>query len=149
MFTSGHEAFWARARKALGDSAGTRALIEVLLAHRHLEHADLLAGITAALSVGSVSPDVVAVEASKTAQRRGVQPLPVEATHHVGSRSSASPPRGWSSCPTMTGRCARSTSMTTCSKGQLRSPSTNAKPGTRRGVTKKECRWLSVQPIAV
>jgi transposase len=80
VFTSEHEAFWAAARKALGDSAGTRALIEVLLAHRHLEHADVLAGIAAALSVGSVSADVVAVEARKTAQRRGVQPPPVEAT---------------------------------------------------------------------
>src|SRR5215207_5669119 len=48
-------------RKALGDSAGTRVLVEVLLLHRHLEHADLLAGITAALSVGSVNADVVAV----------------------------------------------------------------------------------------
>jgi hypothetical protein len=79
-FTSEHEAFWAAARMALGDSAGTRTLIEVLLAHRHLEPADVLAGITAALTVGSVSADVVAVEARKAAQRRGVQPPPVEAT---------------------------------------------------------------------
>ena len=46
-FTSTHDAFWAAARNALGDTAGTRALIEVLLLHRHLEHADVLAGITA------------------------------------------------------------------------------------------------------
>lgn len=43
----------------------------MLLAHRHLEHADVLAGITAALSVGSVSPDVVVVEARKAARARG------------------------------------------------------------------------------
>ena len=79
-FSSEHEAFWAATRKALGDSAGTRTLIEVLLLHRHLEPADVLAGITAALTVGSVSADVVAVEARKAAQRRGVQPPPVEAT---------------------------------------------------------------------
>ena len=79
-FTSEHDAFWAAARKALGDSAGTRRLIEVLLLHRHLEHVDVLAGITAARTVGSVSADVVAVEARKAAQRRGVQPPPVEAT---------------------------------------------------------------------
>ena len=59
---------------------GTRALIEVLLLHRHLEHTDVLAGITAALSVGSVSADVVAVEARKAAQQRGIQPPPAEAT---------------------------------------------------------------------
>ena len=52
----------------------------MLLLHRHLEHADVLAGITAALSVGSVNADVVAVEARKAAQRRGVQPPPVAAT---------------------------------------------------------------------
>ena len=77
-FTASHEAFWAAARKGLGDSAGTRALIEVLLLHRHLEHADVLAGISAALSVGSLSADVVAVEARKAAQQRGVHPSPVE-----------------------------------------------------------------------
>jgi Mu transposase, C-terminal domain len=79
LFTPTHDAFWAAARKALGDSAGTRVLIEVLL-HRHLEHADVLAGITAALSVGSVNADVVAVEARKAAQQRAIQPPPVEAT---------------------------------------------------------------------
>jgi transposase len=79
-FTPTHDAFWAAARKALGDSAGTRALIEVLLLHRHLDHADVLAGISAAVTVGSVSVDVVAVEARKAAQQRGIQPPPVEAT---------------------------------------------------------------------
>ncbi|MGH3967111.1 MAG: IS21 family transposase, partial [Mycobacterium sp.] len=33
--------------------------------------ADVLAGITAALSVGSTSPDVVALEARKATERRG------------------------------------------------------------------------------
>ena len=79
-FTPAHEAFWAAARKALGDGPGTRVLVEVLLLHRHLDHADVLAGIAAAMAVGSVSPDVVAVEARKTAQRRGIQPPPVPVT---------------------------------------------------------------------
>jgi hypothetical protein len=70
-FTATHDAFWAAARKALGDAAGTRVLVEVLLLHRYLGHADVLAGITAALSVGSSNADVVAVEARKAAQRRG------------------------------------------------------------------------------
>ena len=78
-FTPAHEAFWAAARKAVGDGPGTRALIEVLLLHRHLAHGDVHAGITAALAVGSVSPDVVAVEARKAAQRRGINPPPVPA----------------------------------------------------------------------
>jgi hypothetical protein len=62
-FTATHEAFWAAARKAHGDAAGTRALIDVLLLHRHTPHADVLAGLAAALQVGSTSADVVAVEA--------------------------------------------------------------------------------------
>jgi len=70
-FTPEHDAFWAAARRALGDGPGTRALVEVLLHHRHLGHGDVLAGIKAALAVGSVSPDVVAVEARKAAQQRG------------------------------------------------------------------------------
>jgi hypothetical protein len=71
VFTAEHDAFWAAARKAHGDAAGTRALVEVLLLHRHLDRVDVLAGITAALSVGSTSPDVVALEARKAAERRG------------------------------------------------------------------------------
>jgi transposase len=79
VFTTTHDAYWAAARHALGDSAGTRVLVEVLLLHRHLEHADVLAGISAALSVGSVNPDVVGVEARKAAQQRGAAPTPTEA----------------------------------------------------------------------
>ena len=69
-FTAAHEAFWAAARKAHGDSGGTRALVEVLLLHRHHEHVDVVAGVTAALLVGAVSPDVVAVETRKHAQQQ-------------------------------------------------------------------------------
>lgn len=42
VFTAAHDAFWAAARRALGDAAGTRVLVEVLLLHRHLEPADVL-----------------------------------------------------------------------------------------------------------
>jgi hypothetical protein len=70
VFTVEHEAFWVAARKTHGDAGGTRALVEVLLLHRHLERADVLAGISAALSVGSTSSDVVALAARKAADRR-------------------------------------------------------------------------------
>ena len=63
-FTPAHDAFWA-ARKTVGDGGGTRALIEVLLLHRHLPPAAVQAGLMAALTVGSCNPDVVAVEARK------------------------------------------------------------------------------------
>ena len=71
-FTSTHEAFWAAARKAHDDRGGTRALVEVLLLHRHHTHADVVAGITAALLVGAVSPDVVALETRKHAQQPAI-----------------------------------------------------------------------------
>jgi transposase len=64
-FTPVHQQFWDRARARLGDSAGTRALIEVLLLHRRLPAVQVIAGITAALAAGSCAPDVVAIEARK------------------------------------------------------------------------------------
>jgi hypothetical protein len=70
-FTSLHEAFWAAARARHGDTHGTQALIEVLLLHRRLPRAQVLAGITAALAAGSVSADVVAIEARKAATGSG------------------------------------------------------------------------------
>ncbi|OKI45473.1 IS21 family transposase [Micromonospora sp. CB01531] len=66
-FTSVHDAFWAAARTAHGEAEGTRALIEVLLLHRQLPHAALVAGITATVSAGSCSPELVAIEARKAA----------------------------------------------------------------------------------
>ncbi|MFF1916274.1 hypothetical protein ACFVYE_32745 [Streptomyces sp. NPDC058239] len=43
-FTEVHEAFWAAARSAHGDAAGTRALIEVLLLHRRMPAAAVQQG---------------------------------------------------------------------------------------------------------
>jgi len=64
-FTPAHDAFWALARRAHGDAGGTRAIVEVLLLHRHLTHDAVLAALTAAVAVGSTSSDVVAVEARR------------------------------------------------------------------------------------
>ncbi|GAA1118614.1 hypothetical protein GCM10009582_14770 [Arthrobacter flavus] len=64
-FTSAHEAFWVAARKTDGDAGGTRALIGVLLLDRSMAAKDVIAGIAAALTIGAVSADVVAVEARR------------------------------------------------------------------------------------
>jgi hypothetical protein len=66
-FTNAHEAFWAASRRVNGDAEGTRELIDVLLLHRSMDSGDIQAGITAALTVGAVSADVVAVEARRHA----------------------------------------------------------------------------------
>ena len=62
-FIAAHEAFWAAARKTDGDAAGTRQLIDVLRLYRTMTTPDVVAGLTAALKVGAVTADVVAVEA--------------------------------------------------------------------------------------
>ncbi|MFD1846980.1 IS21 family transposase [Arthrobacter flavus] len=66
-FTNAHEAFWAASRRVNGDADGTRELIDVLLLHRFMHADDIQAGISAALGVGAVSADVVAVEARRHA----------------------------------------------------------------------------------
>ena len=72
-FTNAHEAFWAAARKTDGDTVATRELIDVLLLHRSMTAVDVIGGITAALSVGAVTADVVAVEARRHATMGGPQ----------------------------------------------------------------------------
>jgi len=74
-FSPTHDAFWAMARARLGDAAGTRALVEVLLLHRRLPAGDVVAGMTAAMRLGSLSADVVAVEARNAAGRPDPVPL--------------------------------------------------------------------------
>jgi len=64
--------------KAHGDADGTRALVEVLLLHRHMRSVDIVDGLAAALAVGAARADVVAVEARRVAQTRLVLHQTVE-----------------------------------------------------------------------
>lgn len=64
-FSDAHDRFWTAARERLGDRDGTNALIEVLLLQRQVSASAVIAGMTAAMSVGSVDPAVVAIEARK------------------------------------------------------------------------------------
>jgi transposase len=78
-FTPVHDAWWAAARKAHGDAAGTRALIQVLLLHRHTAHEHVVAGLAAALQAGALTADAVALEARKAADAddpAGQEPAP-------------------------------------------------------------------------
>ena len=85
-FTAAHEAFWAAARARHGDAAGTRALIEVLLLHRRLRRDAVLAGIRAALDAGSVSADVVAIEARKHTATATATAAPTPSSRRPTSR---------------------------------------------------------------
>jgi len=66
-FTQAHDAFWTKARARLGDGAGTRALIEVLLLHRHLSAGAVVEGINKALEIDNVDASVVGIEARRIA----------------------------------------------------------------------------------
>jgi transposase len=77
VFTAGHQRFWDAARRARGDGAGTRALIEVLLAHRQLPAEAVLAGIDAALKVGSTDPALVCIEARRIIDAPACPVLPI------------------------------------------------------------------------
>ncbi len=91
-----HDAFWALACKTDGDRDGTKAMVEVLLLHRWLTHADVVAGLAAAVSVGSANPFVVGVEARKAAKARGaggVEPPPAGGHHHVAAAAGRPYPR--------------------------------------------------------
>lgn len=83
-FTAEHEAFWEASRRVNGDAVGTRELLDVLLLHRHLPDAAVIAGIRAALSVGSVLAEVVAVEA-----RRAAAAAPTATTANVPASAAA------------------------------------------------------------
>jgi len=65
MFTQAHQRFWDTARRHRGDQAGTRALIEVLLAHRRLPTDAIIAALEAANRTGITDPAVIIVEARR------------------------------------------------------------------------------------
>jgi transposase len=69
-FSDTHERFWDQARRRLGDGAGTRALIGVLLLQRRLPAVVVIEAMNAALAIGSVDAEVVAIEARRIHTRR-------------------------------------------------------------------------------
>jgi transposase len=69
-FSLEHDAYWVAARRRLGDQAGTRAMVEIMLAHRHLPAPAIRQAITALLAVGVIDPAVIIVEARRSADLR-------------------------------------------------------------------------------
>ena len=65
VFTTAHQRYWDAARAASGDAAGTRALIQVLLAHRTLPAHALTAAMTTAVATGILAPDAVIIDARR------------------------------------------------------------------------------------
>ncbi|MBK6886866.1 MAG: IS21 family transposase [Tetrasphaera sp.] len=76
-FTPAHQRYWDAARRALGDGRGTRALVEVLLAHRTLPAAALTEAIDAAVIAGILAPEAVIIDARARAATAAAPPVPV------------------------------------------------------------------------
>jgi transposase len=66
-FTKAHQAYWDACRATRGDAEGTRALIEVLLAHRTLPAPALVTAMDAAVAGPTLDPQVVIIEARRAA----------------------------------------------------------------------------------
>ncbi len=73
-FRPEHQQFWDLARRRHGDTAGTRALCDVLLLHRHHDPNHVISGIRAALSIDSVDAGVVAVETRRAIEHLEPEP---------------------------------------------------------------------------
>lgn len=84
VFLACHERFWRRARRRLGDGAGTRALIGVLLLHRSLPMVAVHAALDTVERMGSCDPDLVAIEARRIADGRGTTAVTLDRADHRG-----------------------------------------------------------------
>ena len=78
-FTAAHQSYWDAARRAHGDRDGTRALIEVLLAHRTLPAAALGTAMGTAVQTGILDPQVVLIDARRHAERQLAPVIPIGA----------------------------------------------------------------------
>ena len=78
-FTAAHQGYWDAARRQHGDAAGTRALIEVLLAHRTLPAAAVEAAMTRATASGVLDAQAVLIDARRQAGRQVAPVIPLGA----------------------------------------------------------------------
>jgi hypothetical protein len=78
-FTPAHQRYWDAVRRTLGDTAGTKALIEVLLGHRTLPVPALLAAMDRAVSSAVLDPQAVLIDARRLAGRPVAPVIPIGA----------------------------------------------------------------------
>jgi transposase len=64
-FTASHQNYWDAVRRTRGDAAGTRALIEILLAHRNTTATALTAALDRAVASNCLDPQVVLIDARR------------------------------------------------------------------------------------
>ena len=78
-FTASHQRYWDAARRARGDAAGTRLLIEVLLGHRTLPAAALAEAMDKAVASGALDPQAVLIDARRLAAGPVAPVIPIGA----------------------------------------------------------------------
>ena len=78
-FTLTHQRYWDAARRERGDQGGTRALIEVLLAHRSLPSAALISAMGKAIDASTLDPQVVLIDARREAGGQLAPVIPIGA----------------------------------------------------------------------
>jgi transposase len=79
VFTATHQRYWDATRQAHGDAAGTKALIEVLLAHRTVPTEALITAMSTAVDKDLLDPHVVLIEARRHAAKTVAPVIPIGA----------------------------------------------------------------------
>ncbi|PBC35379.1 hypothetical protein CJ179_48155 [Rhodococcus sp. ACS1] len=77
IHTASHQGYWDIARKLLGDRAGTRALIDVLLAHRSLAPEILHQALDRAIESRCIDPQLVLIDARRLARTDSSTAVPI------------------------------------------------------------------------
>ncbi len=77
VFTATHQRYWDAARHASGDTAGTKALVEILLAHRTQPAAALITAMDTAVATMTLDPHVVLIEARRHASGHPAPAIPL------------------------------------------------------------------------
>jgi transposase len=78
-FTDSHQRYWDAARQAKGDTAGTRWLIEILLAHRSHPAETLVAAMDRAVASACLDPQVVLIDARRASSEQVASVIPIGA----------------------------------------------------------------------
>jgi hypothetical protein len=77
VFTATHQRYWDAARHARGDTAGTKALVEIPLAHRTQPAAALITAMDTAVATMTLDPHVVLIEARRHASGHPTPAIPL------------------------------------------------------------------------
>lgn len=76
-FTRSHQRYWDATRRDRGDGPGTRALVELLLAHRMMPAHLLTEAMDRAVETGLLNPEVVLIDARRAAAQHVTPVVPI------------------------------------------------------------------------